>query len=108
MVKLNNPAQPKFRLGRVVATPGALAALEQSRQSPMEFLRRHVIGDWGDLCEEDKRANDEAVAHEDTANTENDRRGRVLSAYATRNGEKLWIISEWSREMTTLLLPSEY
>ena len=47
--------QPLFSLGQLVATPGALAALEKAGQGPLDFLSRHVHGDWGDLCEEDRR-----------------------------------------------------
>ena len=49
-----NRLLPKFPLGRIVATPGALQALEEANQNPFEFLRRHQAGDWGELCEEDK------------------------------------------------------
>jgi len=49
--------KPLFDLGQLVATPGALAALEKSGQSPMDFLSRHVTGDWGELCEEDRNEN---------------------------------------------------
>ena len=49
--------QPLFSLGQVVATPGALAALEKAGQGPLDFLSRHVHGDWGDLCEEDRQEN---------------------------------------------------
>src|SRR5260370_35246111 len=49
--------KPLFDLGQLVATPGALAALEKSGQSPMEFLSRHVTGDWGEIPEEDKQEN---------------------------------------------------
>jgi pilus assembly protein CpaF len=49
--------KPLFDLGQLVATPGALTALEKSGQSPMDFLSRHVTGDWGDLPEEDRKEN---------------------------------------------------
>jgi hypothetical protein len=49
--------KPLFNLGQLVATPGALAALEKSGQSPMDFFSRHVRGDWGDLCEDDCKEN---------------------------------------------------
>ncbi len=51
-------ALPRFLLGQVVATPGALRALEVSGESPLEYLRRHVSGDWGELDEEDRRENE--------------------------------------------------
>ena len=89
---------PKFSLGRTVATPGALEVLAANKQSPAEFLARHASGDWGDLCEEDKRLNDEALLDG----------SRILSSYTLANGEKLWAISEADRSSTCLLLLSEY
>ena len=91
-------AKPKFSLGQVVATPGALEALQQANQKSTDFLRRHVSGDWGELCEEDKELNDQAL-HDDS---------RILSAYETAKGAKIWIITEADRSATTLLLPEEY
>ena len=93
-----NQSLSKFCLGRVVATPGALRALEEANQNPFEFLARHQAGDWGELCEEDKRENEFSV-----------RNGfRILSAYRTRNNTKIWVITEADRSATTLLLPDEY
>ncbi len=90
--------QPLFELGRVVATPGALQALEENKKYGMEYLGRHLFGDWGDLEQEDKEENELSV-----------RKGfRILSAYKLPDGQKLWIISEADRSVTTLLLPSEY
>ena len=87
-----------FELGQVVATPGALRALQKAEQLPAEFLDRHVAGDWGDLDAEDKRENEFSV-----------RNGfRILSAYTTAAGEKIWIITEADRSATTFLLPEEY
>ncbi len=54
-------SQPKFSLGQVLSTPGALDALERAGQSAAEFLQRHARGDWGDLCEEDRQANEHAL-----------------------------------------------
>jgi hypothetical protein len=89
---------PKFRLGQVVATPGALEALEEAGQTVNDFLDRHAQGDWGGLSDEDWQANEYALQE-----------GlRLLSAYTTATGEKIWIITEWDRSYTTLLLPSEY
>ena len=97
-------AKPQFRLGQVVATPGALDAFQRTGQSPTIFLQRHAAGDWGDLCDEDKRANDAAIAHEGDP----ERHARVLSAYRLKDQTKIWIISEHDRSATTILLPSEY
>jgi len=88
----------KFSLGRLVATPGALAALEKRGLPPAEFLARHAAGDWGEVCREDRRLNDEAIQIGE----------RLLSAYRTSCGDRLWVITEADRSATTLLLPSEY
>ncbi len=93
-----NRLLPRFPLGRILATPGALRALKQTNQSPFEFLERHQAGDWGELCEEDKRENEFSVQSG----------FRILSAYRTRNEVKIWIITEADRSVTTLLLPHEY
>ena len=93
-----NRLLPRFPLGRVVATPGTLRALEEANQTPFEFLERHQAGDWGELCDEDKSENEFSV-----------RNGfRILSAYRTRLDVKIWVITEADRSATTLLLPHEY
>ena len=87
-----------FELGRIVATPGALQALEAAGEQPAQFLDRHASGDWGELDDEDKQENEFSV-----------RNGfRIFSAYTTSAGEKIWIITEADRSATTLLLPEEY
>jgi hypothetical protein len=97
-------ATPRFRLGQLVATPGALDALARAGQAPAEFIARHVRGDWGDVCAEDAKLNDEAVAHE----ADPDRQGRVLSAYRTKVGDRIWVITEADRSSTCTLLPADY
>lgn len=87
-----------FPLGRVLATPGAVSTLAESCQDPSDFITRHARGDWGEVSAEDKRANTRALADGT----------RLLSAYTTAVGDKLWIITEADRSATTLLLPSEY
>ncbi len=92
------PSRPLLELGLVVATPGALTALAEAHESAEWYLRRHQSGDWGDLCPEDRAVNRQAL-----------RLGqRVLSEYGLPTGEKLWIITDWDRSVTTLLLPVEY
>ena len=98
--KLGSPA---FPLGRLLATPAALAALQQCGQTPTDFLKRHAQRDWGELSDDDRQLNDAAL-HDGS---------RILSTYHTRNGVKLWIITEAAddrgvRAATTILLPSEY
>jgi hypothetical protein len=92
------PTIPLFPPGRVVATPGALALLEQIRKSPFEFLSRHLRGDWGDLCLEDRTENELSLKYG----------FRLLSSYQVTDTEKVWIITEADRSVTTLLLPAEY
>src|SRR5580658_10451817 len=90
--------QPLFSLGQLVATPGALAALEKAGQGPLDFLSRHVHGDWGELCEEDRRENQFSL----------ERGFRLLSSYRTLAGVKLYVITEADRCVTTILWPVEY
>jgi hypothetical protein len=88
-----------FLLGQIVATPGALAALEKAGQTPLDFLSQHVRGDWGELDEHDRKENELSL-----------KRGfRLLSSYRTGAGDvKVWVITETDRSVTTLLLPEEY
>jgi hypothetical protein len=87
-----------FALGRIVATPGALSLLERHGMSPMLLISRHVGGDWGSLDPDDAAANDAAVSGGD----------RILSNYPIDGHDRVWIITEWDRTVTTLLLPCEY
>src|SRR5476649_2818198 len=77
-------SKPKFSLGQILATPGALDALQESGQTPQFFLAKHVVGDWGEVCDEDKALNDQSLIDG----------SRLLSAYKTLKGERLWIITE--------------
>lgn len=90
--------RPLLNLGRTVATPRALAALVEAHESGAWYLRRHQCGDWGDLSPDDWSANDAAL-----------REGsRVLSAFQLGTGVTLWIITEWDRSVTTLLMPGDF
>lgn len=94
----------KFSPGQIVVTPGALEAIRASGQSPEVFVAAHLEGYWGsELCEEDRRLNDEALIDG----------SRLLSAYRTLRGQKIWIITEAAaddgrRAASTILLPEEY
>ena len=90
--------RPRFGLGQVVGTPGALQALQDAGQQPAEFLTRHVTGDWGELSDEDREENEFSVKQ----------RFRILSSYELNSGAKVWVITEADRSATTLLLPEEY
>ena len=94
----NPEPRPLFDLGQVVATHRAISLLEESGENHFQLLVRHITGDWGDLGEEDKQANNEAVHYSN----------RIISAYELLPGQKLWIITEWNRSVTTLLRPNEY
>jgi|SRR6516162_1131707 hypothetical protein len=94
---VHNEAQ-LFPLGEIVATPEALEALEASHQSPAEFLARHARGDWGELSADDIAENEFSLKNG----------FRLVSSYLTASGQKLWVITEEDRSLTTLLLPDEY
>lgn len=82
----------RFPLGRLLATPGALEALEKAGQQPQEFLDRHAKGDWGEVDSQDAKENEISL-----------QRGfRLLSSYTTVAGDKLWIITEADRSATIM------
>lgn len=89
--------QPKFELGRVVGTPGAIDALDTLGIAPGALLRRHVAGDWGDVPDDDRQVNEDALIDGD----------RLHSAYQV-SGVRFWVITESDRSVTTILLPEEY
>lgn len=86
----------KFSLGQTVITPNALNTLH-----PEDFpraLTRHGVGDWGDICDEDKAINEQSLKYG----------ARLMSTFTDRNGTKFWIITEADRSVTTVLLPEDY
>jgi hypothetical protein len=85
-------------LGQTVITPGAEEALDTAGQTPIEFLRRHMAGDWGELSDDDVKENELSL----------EQGLRLLSRYETAKGELIWIITEADRSATTILLPIEY
>ncbi len=100
---MSSTATAKFDLGFVTATPGALRAIRQAGQTPTEFLTRHASGDWGEVCPDDAKLNDEALASG----------SRLLSVYSLRSSVRIWLITEacddnGQRLASTILLPSEY
>lgn len=86
----------KFPLGQTVITNGALAILTQDEI--LSFLKRHISGDWGDLGDEDKAENESSLKEGN----------RIMSVYRSLEGEKIYVITEWDRSVTTVLLPDEY
>lgn len=87
---------PKFLLGRIVATPNALNKIPNDEI--LTALARHVRGDWGNLEAEDVGANENALKNG----------GRLFSSYQSIQNIKFWIITEWHRRITTVLLPEDY
>ena len=96
---LNLGSQARFSPGQVVMTAGVDELVRQGRLNPSPYLRRHLHGDWGDLSDNDRRLNDAALKSGED---------RLFSSYQVTRDLKLWIITEWDRSVTTLLLPSEY
>jgi hypothetical protein len=86
----------KFPLGELYITSNANDVL--AREDITHALRRHISGDWGDCCPEDKETNDRALI-EGT---------RLFSVYQDSNQVKFWIITEHDRSVTTILLPEDY
>ena len=85
-----------FRLGRIVATPNALSELSQ--QDMLSAIKRHQAGDWGEVDEHDRQANDRALSNGT----------RLFSVYRSVNGIPFWVITEADRFTTTVLLPEDY
>lgn len=85
-----------FSLGEVMQTQGAMHAF--TPEEILASLLRHADGDWGDLAEEDKQANELALKEDE----------RLVSAYKFEDGRTMYVITEWDRSYTTVLLPEEY
>lgn len=103
MLSMNTSSKARFSLGQCLSTPSALEAIAEAGQNLAEFLIRHVQGDWGDMSADDKQLNDEALVDG----------SRIMSAYRTSKGTKIWIITEAADEnghrcATTALKPEEY
>ncbi|WGS50135.1 hypothetical protein LFL96_01080 [Paraburkholderia sp. D15] len=90
--------RPRFRPGRILATPAALDALESAAIPALHLLMRHVCGDWGELGDADRQQNELAL----------ESGARLLSSYLIRDDKHVWVITEADRSTSTLLLPEEY
>jgi len=90
------PKQSRFPLGSLFVTTAADRTIAPAQIG--KALARHAQGDWGDVCEDDRAENDRALAQGD----------RLFSVYHDRNKVKFWIITEWDRSATTVLLPDDY
>jgi hypothetical protein len=88
-------SKPKFPLGQVVITANAEATLDPA--DVQQGLSRHASGDWGEVCPEDARTNADALKHGN----------RLVSVYG-QGDQRFWIITEWDRSVTTVLMPLDY
>lgn len=91
------PPMPRFSLGRTYATAAVTRWAEREKIDMADYLRRHHSGDWGDLCDEDKQANEDALIYGD----------RIFSSYLTGD-RKIYAITAADRSMTTILFAEEY
>lgn len=89
---------PRFQLGKVVATPGAIEALTAAQTSAWELLSKHASTDFGEVDADDWQANLDAIKDGE----------KILSAYTLKTGERLWVITEADRSSTCVLRPDEY
>jgi hypothetical protein len=89
---------PRFRAGRILATPAALEAIADAKVLIFELLIRHLRGDWGNLAESDRQQNELSI----------EAGLRILSSYVLPNQQTVWLITEWDRSATTFLLPGDY
>jgi hypothetical protein len=88
--------EPKFKLGQTLETAKALSVLAQ--EDVCTALYKHERGDWGLTCAKDQATNENALKYD----------GQLMSVWKDRNGIDYWIITEWDRSVTTVLLPSDY
>ena len=92
------PTRPPIPLGRILATPEVLIAMERSGDTPADFLRRHECQDWGNVESDDWARNDDALRDG----------SRIVSAYCLKDGTTIWIVTEADRSVSTILLPDDY
>lgn len=91
----------KFNPGPIVVSRGVHDLITENEKFARHVhlsLERHLAGDWGDVCDEDRVANELAIKEGD----------RLLSVYTKEGLPKIWIITEWDRSATTVLFPEEY
>ena len=88
---------PKFPLGQIVVTRNCLDYAQENNVNLTELVNRHASGDDGDLCKADQQLNDLAIETE----------GRIFSSYLI-NGTKFYVITEWDRSYTTVMLAEDY
>lgn len=89
---------PRFKLGRILATPGALEVIADARVPIVDLLIRHLRGDWGEASDSDRQQNEQAIVAGQ----------RIVSSYVLVGGPTVLLITEADRFATTFLLPGEY
>ena len=87
---------PRFELGRLCITPNAAEAVPA--EEVLQAVARHATGDWGLLNPHDRQQNEHALRQG----------GRLLSVYQSSTGQRFYVITEASRDFTTVLLPEDY
>jgi hypothetical protein len=80
----------------LVATANLVATIPP--EEVFAALQRHANGDWGEVCDEDRESNEEALIHG----------SRLMSVYSSKGEVTFWIVTEWDRSVTTVLLPEDY
>ena len=90
--------KPKFELGQLLITPGALQVLSRNGTDGSVYADRHRRGDWGDVSDDSLHENERGLIQH----------GPIMSAYALADGTRIWIVTEADRSGTTILLPEEY
>jgi hypothetical protein len=94
----------KFSIGKLVMTNNYTQIFsneEDAYTCALKLILRHMTGDYGDLCDEDKQQNELGLSKKDPM--------RIMSSYALPYlSETVWIITEYDRSLTTVLLPGDY
>lgn len=95
-------ASPLFNLGQTVMTRAISALIAEERLTMIDIIvamRKHVTGDWSEMSKHDAEMNREGVKPESI--------DRIMTVLTIR-GTKIYIITEWDRSVTTVLLPEDY
>ncbi|WP_285374215.1 hypothetical protein [Pseudomonas sp. lyk4-TYG-107] len=98
VINFDESTKPMSELGALVITKGADALMRGLKINPFFYFYRHLQGDWGDICDEDRQTNEDALISGN----------RLMSVYNVIAEERIWIITEADRSVTTILLPEEY
>lgn len=91
----------KINPGQLAVTRGVNDLIADNKEFARHVflsLKRHLAGDWGDFCDEDRVANELALQNGE----------RLFSVCKKEGLPTIWIITEWDRSVTTVLFPDEY